>query len=246
MRHASDTRPGGPAGSRVRHRGRHPPYVPPYVLSPGQRPDGPGKLGPHTHDFNGTLLPDDDDLIQRLIRIASDPVTATATARRSRGAALRPLTQFDVSDAESALGFALPPLLVRLYTEVGNGGFGPGDGLLPLLDADRPLSQADDDETVRSEYRRLRAIKGAGRRVWRRVLPIVDHGCGEFSCLFVIEPGELSPPVVTVEPNASTKAETLKHLGYGLPYLGPGLLPTRWSFHGWLTEWANDPRRSPQ
>jgi hypothetical protein len=34
--------------------------------------------------------------------------------------------------AEAALGFRLPELLRRLYLEVGNGGFGPGLGLIPL------------------------------------------------------------------------------------------------------------------
>ena len=191
-------------------------------------------------------MPDDDDLIRRLARIANDPAAATAMARPSRWTPPRLLTPFDVSDAETVLGFALPPLLVRLYTEVGNGGFGPGYGLLPLLDADRPLFQADDDETVLSEYRRRLARKGVGRRVWRRVLPVVDHGCGEFSCLFMIEPGEPAPPGVTFEPNLGTAAETRKHLEPGLPYLGPGLLPTRWSFRGWMSEWADAPRRSPR
>ena len=37
-----------------------------------------------------------------------------------------------VAAAEAALGLAFPPLLARVYTEVGNGGFGPGRGLVPL------------------------------------------------------------------------------------------------------------------
>lgn len=32
--------------------------------------------------------------------------------------------------AERALGFALPPLLRRLFAEVANGGFGPGEGII--------------------------------------------------------------------------------------------------------------------
>jgi SMI1 / KNR4 family (SUKH-1) len=34
--------------------------------------------------------------------------------------------------AEARLGFALPPALRRVYGEVANGGFGPGEGLLPI------------------------------------------------------------------------------------------------------------------
>jgi hypothetical protein len=40
-----------------------------------------------------------------------------------------PATVAEVDAAEVALGFAIPPLLRRLYTEVGNGGFGPNYGL---------------------------------------------------------------------------------------------------------------------
>jgi len=38
----------------------------------------------------------------------------------------------DFEEAEAALGFALPAQLKQLYAAVGNGGFGPGDGLFSL------------------------------------------------------------------------------------------------------------------
>lgn len=44
-----------------------------------------------------------------------------------------PVTAGDLTYAEQLLGFALPPFMKRVYTEVGNGGFGPGYGLAPLL-----------------------------------------------------------------------------------------------------------------
>lgn len=40
-----------------------------------------------------------------------------------------------IADAERRLGFALPAPLRQLYERVGNGGFGPDGGLLPLQDA---------------------------------------------------------------------------------------------------------------
>src|SRR5258708_6812995 len=40
-----------------------------------------------------------------------------------------PATEAEVNAAEAELGFSIPPLLRRLYTEVGNGGFGPNYGL---------------------------------------------------------------------------------------------------------------------
>lgn len=46
-----------------------------------------------------------------------------------------PVHAATVARAEAALGFALPPLLADLYLRVGDGGFGPEYGLLPLLDS---------------------------------------------------------------------------------------------------------------
>lgn len=43
-----------------------------------------------------------------------------------------PITMATLIEAEAKLGFSLPPLLKRIYCEVGNGGFGPGYGLFKL------------------------------------------------------------------------------------------------------------------
>jgi hypothetical protein len=45
---------------------------------------------------------------------------------------LPPCSDADVDRAETALGVRFPPLLRRLYTEIGEGGFGPGTGILGL------------------------------------------------------------------------------------------------------------------
>jgi hypothetical protein len=44
-----------------------------------------------------------------------------------------PVAPDSVAEAERILGFRLPELLRRLYIEVGNGGFGPIFGLIPLF-----------------------------------------------------------------------------------------------------------------
>lgn len=46
--------------------------------------------------------------------------------------ALTPAPVAAVEEAEELAGVALPPLLRRLYLEVGNGGFGPAGGVLGL------------------------------------------------------------------------------------------------------------------
>ena len=57
-----------------------------------------------------------------------------------------PATGATVARAEAALGVALPAVLRRVYTEVADGGFGPGAGILPLSEvvaAYRDLGRAD-------------------------------------------------------------------------------------------------------
>jgi hypothetical protein len=41
-----------------------------------------------------------------------------------------PATEQAIAEAEAIIGYPLPPLLRRLYTEVANGGFGPDEGIV--------------------------------------------------------------------------------------------------------------------
>jgi hypothetical protein len=54
------------------------------------------------------------------------------------GTANEGLSQGEVHLAEERLGYPLPDLLRELYIKVGNGGFGPGKGLLPLIGEQYP------------------------------------------------------------------------------------------------------------
>lgn len=83
-----------------------------------------------------------DDLLRALAARAADPDRRTELAgrlsslrgvlSRALGRGLRPAPMARIRAAERELDVVLPPLLVRLYTEVDDGGFGPGTGLLPL------------------------------------------------------------------------------------------------------------------
>ncbi|MEV6055180.1 SMI1/KNR4 family protein [Streptomyces sp. NPDC052107] len=54
-----------------------------------------------------------------------------AVRRHVRGRVMPPpATPQALAEAEAAIGFPLPSLLPRLYSEVANGGFGPGEGIL--------------------------------------------------------------------------------------------------------------------
>ncbi len=98
---------------------------------------------------------------------------------------------------EQTLGFALPPLLKRLYLEVGNGGWGPGNGILGLTGG------AKDDLgcTAVEDYlgRRASSPEDPAWRWPEGLLSICHWGCGIYSCVSCLEPGF---PMVVFDPNA--------------------------------------------
>lgn len=104
---------------------------------------------------------------------------------------VQPPIGFEVlTDAEGQLGFALPDLLRRLYTEVGNGGFGPGFGLLPIsadsLGANRPV-EAEFDLVSESRSLHVRNPIGVG---WRKgMVPVFFCGCNIFECVDCLTTG---------------------------------------------------------
>jgi hypothetical protein len=82
-----------------------------------------------------------------------------------------PAAEAVVARAEADLGVTLPVALRRVYAEVADGGFGPGTGLLPLMD-------------VVTEYRDLATPDGRlprGRSWPAGLLPLVERDPG-FDC----------------------------------------------------------------
>ena len=71
-------------------------------------------------------------LIERLKAQVKSSQTSTSAYNWHRQHARLPVTQQELDRAKAMLGFALPPLLKRVYLEVGNGGFGPAHGLFEL------------------------------------------------------------------------------------------------------------------
>jgi hypothetical protein len=93
---------------------------------------------------------------------------------------LRPGDPRDFADDERTLGFAVPELLKRLYAEIGNGGFGPGYGLIGLRNGFRSTGQ-----TASEIYAALRSgdAKELGWSWPWALLPICDWGCAIMSCI---------------------------------------------------------------
>ena len=92
----------------------------------------------------------------------------------------KPLSSKSADAVEATLGFNLPVTLRRIYTEIGDGGFGPGYGFLPMIE---PISKNDD--SVLNLYSLFR--EGDPKQpTWhwpKTVLPIVDFGCAIRACV---------------------------------------------------------------
>ncbi|MFJ8160527.1 SMI1/KNR4 family protein [Streptomyces sp. NPDC096136] len=126
-----------------------------------------------------------------------------------------PLAAGEADRAERTLGFALPPLLAALYTRVGDGGFGPEYGLLPL--------------------RRAMAEYEAGRAsAWgwpEGVLPLADLGCGMYAC---VDCRSDTAQVLLFEPNPGDRDLAWYHHSPGLArWLRDWLDGTGWFREEW-------------
>ncbi|TSD87110.1 SMI1/KNR4 family protein [Mycobacterium sp. KBS0706] len=105
---------------------------------------------------------------------------------RSAPARLQPADPHDVADDERQLGFPLPPLLKRIYSELANGGFGPGYGLIGLTNG----IPDDTGKTGPAIYRMFRDGDPEDPRwTWPEgLLPICHWGCAILSCIDCADP----------------------------------------------------------
>jgi hypothetical protein len=92
-----------------------------------------------------------------------------------------------VADDEKQLGFSLPPLLKQIFTEIGNGGFGPGYGLIGLTNG----VPDDTGKTGPAIYRMFRDGDPEDPTwAWPKgLLPICHWGCAILSCVDCADPG---------------------------------------------------------
>jgi hypothetical protein len=133
------------------------------------------------------------------------------------------LTKDALHESEIALGFEVPPELKELYCCVGNGGFGPGYGLLGLING------ATDDlgNTAVSGYQRLRNEWSNESATWPEgLLPICNWGCAIYSCINCVPP-EYEMTVFDPNPHDDSCADW-----------SDAFFPERCSFAEWITLWA--------
>jgi hypothetical protein len=121
------------------------------------------------------------------------------------GFAFPPGTEEQIRETELLLGFSLPPLLCMLYTQLANGGFGPGAGIRGAVGGYGAAGtfESGNNETIvkyhlrpehdlvdvshflgeRQESHRRRSLD-LPSHVWpRQLLPLCDLGCVQEVCL---------------------------------------------------------------
>lgn len=130
---------------------------------------------------------------------------------------LKPPTSVEaVEAAEHVLGYPLPSLLRRLYMQVGNGGFGPGYGIIGLL-------EGDEARHPRSElrHRRWTTACPAGTALF----PLCTWGCAIYS---FVDCADAEARMWAWDPNPAPSDD-----------IGKALFKEELSFCEWLDQWAN-------
>jgi hypothetical protein len=138
---------------------------------------------------------------------------------------LRKANPTTLENDETRLGFDLPPLLKQLYLEFGNGGFGPGYGLIGM-------TGGVPDDTGKTAPEIYLQFRSAGKEepgfCWpQSLLPICHWGCAILSC---IRCDEQDHPMYIFDPNAHADATSWND----------AFFKEAPAFESWITAWADD------
>lgn len=119
-----------------------------------------------------------DDLVALIRQRLSSTRLDDGTSRRR---AFEPASAQAIAEAEQNLDFALPPVLKQVLLEVGNGGFGPGHGLLGV----RGGATDEHGNSMLDLYDGLSATNpdDPGWRWPERLVPLCPWGDSTYSCI---------------------------------------------------------------
>jgi hypothetical protein len=177
-------------------------------------------------------------LVDRLKERSKDPQLATEGADIIAPTIYPPATAAMIEAAEQTLGFGLPPLLRQIYLEVGNGGFGPGYGLIGVpggaVDStgdsivDRRGSDSTGDSIVEMYQWFRRPERDDSTWKWpAQLLPVCHLGCAMYACVDCSDP---DGAVTWWEPNPRERGDPVDLY----------LIPVGRSLEGWLWAWLRN------
>lgn len=152
-------------------------------------------------------------------RAACTPLAPVALHR----APFEPASSTAIAAAEKSLDFALPVLLRRLLCEVGNGGFGPGHGLLGVAGG----ATDEHGSSLVDLYDGLSATHpdDPGWRWPQQLVPICPWGDSTYSCVDCSVP---EAQLVTYDANGYRPGSDLGHF----------LTRQDESLESWLRAWT--------
>ena len=132
---------------------------------------------PTRRRLRGGLRPSDDLVALIRERVSSTRLDDGTLSRR----AIEPASAKAIAEAEKSLDFALPRVLKRVLLEVGNGGFGPGHGLLGV----RGGATDEYGNSMVDLYDGLSATNpdDPGWKWPERLVPLCPWGDSTYSCV---------------------------------------------------------------
>jgi len=161
-------------------------------------------------------------VIARLRDRVVDPRRVTDEAVRFPSTVRTPVDEQSISRAEHLIGLRLPELLRDAYRFVGNGGYGPGYGLLRLL----PDPFVGDVESVVGLYTTFRGSDPDDATwLWpAQFVPFCDWGCAIRSC---VDCSSVDGAVVTFDPGAREAGDPMAN----------AFATTHRSLDDWFADW---------
>lgn len=159
-----------------------------------------------------TLIRQLQDRIRREVSVDMDACPPTRP--------FRPVTEQEFAQAEAEIGFPLPPLIRALYTQVADGGYGPGRGFLALT--------GNEWSVVGRAKWTCSGGSDADEEPWwpPRVVEVVSWGCHYASCVDCSRP---SCPVIFYDNDCNAEGATQADYLY----------PEADSLEGWLWAWLD-------
>lgn len=165
----------------------------------------------------------DDLLIERVRRRAANPKTRIDIGDLSVPKIASPLSFRDAEHAEIDLGFAVPAVLKAVLCGIGNGGFGPGYGLIGLVGGSK-----DDEGHDALQLYRICSGEDPEDREWkwpRGLLPLCHWGCAIYSC---VDCSSSDSRIVVFDPNMR-----------GDMSWDPCFIRTDRGLESWLAAWSS-------